>query len=183
MSIWQQDRPLSYAQTIGHWQHHEPFRTFFIALLARAPFAAYFWETPPLTAATQERPFEFVQVDAPQLACVRANPAPFQTHFDTAVAGEAVIAFPNLGRDAFLVVPRPQAALDAYGHLAVFTRQAPISQQHALWQRVGQALADRLGPDPLWLSTSGLGVYWLHLRLDSRPKYYTYTPYRRDRWR
>ena len=24
----------------------------------------------------------------------------------------------------------------------------------------------------LWVSTSGLGVFWLHLRLDSYPKYY-----------
>jgi len=29
-----------------------------------------------------------------------------------------------------------------------------------------------------WLSTSGLGVGWLHVRLDSRPKYYTYEPYK-----
>jgi hypothetical protein len=24
----------------------------------------------------------------------------------------------------------------------------------------------------------GIGIYWLHLRLDTKPKYYTYTPYR-----
>mmetsp|Transcript_9405 Transcript_9405/g.21189 ORF Transcript_9405/g.21189 Transcript_9405/m.21189 type:complete len:541 (+) Transcript_9405:444-2066(+) len=28
--------------------------------------------------------------------------------------------------------------------------------------------------DPVWLSTSGMGVPWLHVRLDSSPKYYTY---------
>ena len=27
---------------------------------------------------------------------------------------------------------------------------------------------------PVWLSTSGMGVAWLHFRLDQRPKYYTY---------
>ena len=31
----------------------------------------------------------------------------------------------------------------------------------------------------LWLSTAGLGVYWLHLRLDTRPKYYSFQPYRK----
>lgn len=37
-----------------------------------------------------------------------------------------------------------------------------------------------LGPTdyPIWLSTSGLGVYWLHMRLDRRPKYYTYEPFK-----
>ncbi|MDF9799652.1 hypothetical protein OKW21_004915 [Catalinimonas alkaloidigena] len=29
------------------------------------------------------------------------------------------------------------------------------------------------------MSTSGLGVYWLHIRLDSRPKYYQFDPYRK----
>jgi hypothetical protein len=32
---------------------------------------------------------------------------------------------------------------------------------------------------PVWLSTSGLGIYWLHFRLDTVPKYYTYAPYKR----
>jgi hypothetical protein len=27
---------------------------------------------------------------------------------------------------------------------------------------------------PVWFSTSGMGVAWLHFRLDQRPKYYTY---------
>jgi hypothetical protein len=29
-----------------------------------------------------------------------------------------------------------------------------------------------------WLSTSGLGVSWLHMRLDSTPKYYNWQPYK-----
>jgi hypothetical protein len=43
---------------------------------------------------------------------------------------------------------------------------------------VGDAVARRLSSAPLWLSTSGLGVAWLHVRLDERPKYYTHAPYR-----
>lgn len=31
---------------------------------------------------------------------------------------------------------------------------------------------------PIWLSTSGLGVYWLHVRLDTRPKYYNHDEYK-----
>ena len=29
----------------------------------------------------------------------------------------------------------------------------------------------------VWMSTSGLGVYWLHVRLDSRPKYYQFAEF------
>ena len=35
-----------------------------------------------------------------------------------------------------------------------------------------------LSEKPLWLSTAGGGVAWLHLRIDSRPKYYSHRPYR-----
>jgi Family of unknown function (DUF6940) len=31
-----------------------------------------------------------------------------------------------------------------------------------------------------FFSTAGAGVAWLHVRLDDRPKYYGYPPYRRD---
>jgi hypothetical protein len=36
----------------------------------------------------------------------------------------------------------------------------------------------RLNNKPVWLSTAGAGVAWLHIRLDDRPKYYGYTPFR-----
>ena len=36
----------------------------------------------------------------------------------------------------------------------------------------------RLSAKPVWLSTAGAGVSWLHVRLDDRPKYYGYAPYR-----
>jgi hypothetical protein len=81
-----------------------------------------------------------------------------------------VVAFANLGGDAFLVAPTPRAEPATYTHLAAFARGAPTTQQHAFTER----LSDR----PLWLSTNGLGVAWLHARLDSRPKYYSYPPYR-----
>ena len=68
--------------------------------------------------------------------------------------------------------------MSAYGHLAAFVREAPQAQRHTLWQVVGAALDERIGVRPTWLSTSGLGVSWLHVRLDSRPKYYQYEPYR-----
>jgi hypothetical protein len=88
--------------------------------------------------------------------------------------------FPNLGRDAIMVVPCPLAASSAYGHLAAFVREAPDSQWHALWRSVGEAMARRVGARPMWLSTAGGGMSWLHVRLDDRPKYYGYEPYREN---
>lgn len=166
---------VSYAEAIEHWRTDEPFRAFFAALLADAPFEAYFWETPPMTQATAARAFEFVLVDSPALAALAPEPDAFADHF---TRSQAVATFPNLSGDALLVAPAPQGPPAAYAHLAAFARQAPMEQQHALWQAVGAAVARRLSFGPLWLSTSGLGIAWLHVRLDDRPKYYTYPPYR-----
>ena len=33
------------------------------------------------------------------------------------------------------------------------------------------------GAMPTWLSTAGMGVSWLHVRLDSQPKYYGFAAY------
>jgi hypothetical protein len=168
--------PVSYAEVLRRWQQDADFRSLFIALLTDAPFAAFRWETPPLTTAMANRPFEFVLLDSPGLA---SNPdaEAFAEHFN-GVAPGGVVEFANLGKDATLVVPCPNGPLSAYGHLGAFVRQAPEPQKHALWQRVGAAMQRRLGTKLVWLSTAGAGVSWLHVRLDDRPKYYGYKPYR-----
>jgi hypothetical protein len=38
-------------------------------------------------------------------------------------------------------------------------------------------MAARVSTTPVWLSTAGAGVAWLHVRLDDRPKYYSHRPY------
>lgn len=170
--------PQCWSDVVDRWQDDHSFRHFFISLLVDAPFPAYFWETPPVTSATIDREFEFVLADSRQLAGVRADKQAFANHFASAGPATSVIEFSNLGGDATLVVPCPRGPLTAYSQLSTFARQAPDDQQHRLWALVGAALERRLGTQPVWLSTSGLGIYWLHIRLDSAPKYYTHEPYR-----
>jgi hypothetical protein len=115
-----------------------------------------------------------------------ADPDAFREHLDRCTGGELMTTFANLGGDATLVVPCASGEKDAdkYGHLGVFSRQAPASQQDEVWKEVGRVLSDyrqRASPRPVWLSTSGLGVPWLHFRFDSRPKYYTHEPYTKVR--
>jgi hypothetical protein len=176
-TICEQQQVLTFAEVITQWQKEAAFRSFFISLLAEAPYKAFFWETPPVTGTTQHRPFEFVLIDSPALAGAEAEAYYFAEHFKE---GTEVITFSNLGKDALLVVPCPVAPPLAYPHLAAFVRHAPPPQIHALWQAVGDAMEKRLSASPVWLSTSGLGVYWLHVRLDTHPKYYQYQPYKVD---
>jgi hypothetical protein len=168
--------PVAFADVLRCWEGDRDFRTFFVGLLADAPFGAFRWETPPVTAATLARPFEFVLLDAPGLDR-GPDPSAFDDHFRTAPPGATVVTFPNLSGDAVMVVPLPAVDPGTYVHLAHFVRGAPEAQRHDLWRAVGAAMRARAGERPVWLSTAGAGVAWLHVRLDARPKYYGHRPY------
>ncbi len=170
--------PVSYAEALRRWVNDADFRSVFINLLANAPFSAFRWETPPITTATANRPFEFVLLDCPSLART-PDADTFADHFRNADKDD-VIEFANLGKDATMVVPCPIGPVSAHGHLAAFVREAPKDQVHSLWKLVGVAMQRQLSARPVWLSTAGAGVSWLHVRLDVRPKYYGYSPYRED---
>jgi hypothetical protein len=137
----------------------------------------FFWEMPALRAATHDEPYECVLLPAPGLARATPDRFVFAEKFAAQPDG-GVIVFPNLGGDATLVVPRPLAADTACCHIAAFVRLAPVDQQHELLRVLATTAMTAIGDAPLWLSTSGLGVAWLHVRLDARPKYYECSRYR-----
>ena len=155
----------------------EEFRSWYTSLLADSRFEAFFWEHPPLSRPRYDDAAEFVLVDAASLAQLKPDPTPFlpelERHRDRDVA-----TFPNLGRDAVLLVPQPTGPRAAYAHLAAFVRGAPEPQVHGLWRETGRVVRENLGEKPRWLSTAGMGVPWVHVRLDLRPKYYRFDPYR-----
>ena len=136
-----------------------------------------FWETKGATfQSAQISDFEFVVMDAPRLAESSPDPNAFSEYLQTCSA--SACAFSNLGGDAILVAPVQQADTAAYSHLGKFVREAPVDQVRELWQVTAQTYLERLKVEkPVWLSTEGSGVPWLHVRLDDRPKYYKYAPY------
>ena len=171
-------RLLTTGEVLQLWQENETFARSFTSMITQSAFDAFFWETPPLTSTNLDRPFEFVLVSAPSLLGLLPDPLAFAKHFRTNPS-EQIVTFSNLGGDATLVVPTPQAEHEVYAHLASFLRRAPEQQSSALWRHLGRALSSRLSSAPIWLSTAGMGVSWLHVRLDSQPKYFRHTPYRR----
>ncbi len=168
--------PLTYSEVLGLWQSDADFRNFYTHLLADSPFEAYLWETPPLTQSTMANPFEFVLINSPWFCSRQTDTKVFDDYF--ADDEQGIVSFANLSGDATLIVPSPRTDTDAYGHLAAFIHQAPSSQIDALWRVIGTMVKSRIGKTPLWLSTAGGGVAWLHVRLDSNPKYYGFSPYR-----
>jgi hypothetical protein len=169
--------PVSYLEVLSRWRLDADFRSYFNTLLASCPFSAFRWETPALTHTTAQRQFEFVLLNSPELDREPDSDA-FASYFRDTQADQLVVEFPNLRGDATLVVPSPKSDPSSYGHIAAFVRAAPELQRQALWERVGQTMERRLNAQPVWLSTAGAGVSWLHVRLDNRPKYYGHEPYR-----
>jgi len=158
-------------------------------ILRDVHFAAFFFETKGVSAQTAaSKSFEFVLVNAPHLKAFgrTANPAAFADHLSALNSAATAGTFPNAAGDAVLIAPTQLAQIDslAYAHFANFCRLAPAHQVTAVWQQAAAALLDRLRNDsgdnaapPVWFSTSGMGVAWLHFRLDNRPKYYSFPPF------
>lgn len=174
-------RALTFAGALAGWREDEAFRAFTLATLAASPYGAVFWEMPPIRRGALDRPYEYVAVPSAALERIRPDPTDFRARLTAPGEPATVRTFPNLSGDALLVAPAPIAGAEAYGHIAAFARLAPIGQGHELLFAVAGGITTILGRSdrPLWVSTAGLGVPWLHVRLDSRPKYYTHAPYRR----
>jgi hypothetical protein len=170
---------LSFARVIDLWCSDKTFRDFFNDVLAQSDFAAYRWETPVLNSNTVNHPFEFVLLNSPEFCRRKTDPNAFREYFVASDSDQGIVSFENLGGDAKLIVPSPRTDDTAYGHLAAFIRNAPATQVDALWQIVGRCVKERISDQPFWLSTAGGGVSWLHVRMDTSPKYYGYAPYRR----
>ena len=83
-----------------------------------------------------------------------------------------VTSFPNLSGDTMLVVPIPRKNKD-YTHLKNFIDQASKVQQMKLWKEVSRVAREMLKKhSQIWISTHGLGVPYLHVRISIKPKYY-----------
>ena len=173
--IKKEDTPISFSIWIDLLKTNQAFRSFYTDTLNACPFPAYFWEAKPITKNSLNDDFEFVLINSTRLAAIQKAHDSFQTYFKNE---ELATSFYNIGRDAKLVVPCPEMKSHLYIHLAIFLRNTSEQQMHEFWTKVATEYESMINEQPLWLSTSGLGVYWTHVRLDSHPKYYQHQAYR-----
>ena len=167
---------------------------------------ALFFETPPINYNSyQNTPFEYILIPSKRLSVIEPEYTPFEAKFQLSCSGPPsssssssaaaavatnigeVVSFGNLAGDSMLVVPCPfynmhsRTALN-FSHLYSFVRTAPSSLVERFFKRVALEAIAFITDKPtqsLWISTSGLGVSWLHMRLDSFPKYYNWAPYKK----
>lgn len=170
-------RMMTFAEVIAGWRDDAAFRAFFLAVLAATAYPAFFWEMPPIRRGQTGVSYEYVAIRSDALAHTPPDSEVFAEKFRNTVG--SVATFRNLGGDALLVVPRQTGEAEAYTHIAAFVRDAPPAQQREFLRVLGLAIGQELRgtAERIWVSTSGLGVAWLHVRLDSYPKYYQHRPY------
>lgn len=165
------------------------------SIISSSSYDSILFETPGSCLQSSGKDhFEFALVNEPALhrfAEISPDRNSFAQHFNACLQtrqDDTVCSFDNLGGDASLVSPLPQTNVDdiSYSHLAIFVRNAPESQVTEFWRLSAltymNVLQQKNRGDPnakTWFSTNGMGVSWLHLRVDSWPKYYHYKPFKR----
>ena len=175
IKIFEKNEAISYLRFLELISSNESFRFRFNNFLASSKFNAIYWECRPVNIESAQLPFEFVIIEAKSLSRVKPELRAFKKHFNH----DSAVSFFNLGKDAELIVPCPiKDDLNVYTHIGNFVRQAEEHQISDFWQLVGEIMKSALCKENKWLSTAGLGVYWLHVRIDSSPKYYKYQSYK-----
>lgn len=154
----------------------EEFRNFYNKYLAVSKFDAFFWENKPIAKHTLQNIYECNLINSDYLAERLPDFQTFSTRFKN---DKSAVSFPNLGGDAQLIVPCPQKNHSVFTHIGSFVREADREQVNAFWKLVAKEALNCIGTEPSWLSTSGLGVFWLHVRIDSFPKYYQTEEYKK----
>lgn len=175
--VYVDDKRISFDEAMNLLSNNKSFINKFIAILRNVDFEGYFLEIAP-----SDRLFEFTLVNAPRFRNIRANPAPFRNKLKDCDKGVDVVSFMNLSGTSELLVPCPIVKdKEVYAHISNFVRYAPTEQIHSLLKEIPvQVDILRSHYNPIWVNTHGLGVYWLHLRLDSVPKYYQTRKYKRS---
>ena len=171
---------LSFEEVFKLWEHDPEFVRFYTEELIKLNYRAFYWEHPALKKEFMKIRYECILQKSRPLEQLPLNENAFK---DYIVAKEQVVDFMNLGKDARLVVPTKKTDKEIYNHLGRFLRLAEKEQVNEVFKRVGKTIFEELEKQKvIWLNTAGLGVIWLHIRLDTRPKYYKTTMYKDDQY-
>lgn len=174
--ISEHGNPVSNQRFLQQLMDESSFRLFYNEFLIGLGFEAFFWENKPMLNSNLDTKYECNVINSDFLAGKSPDVQTFRSYFKE---DQEVVSFPNLGKDAQLIAPCPVNQNEGYAHIGTFIREAPEPQMQDFWQTVGEEMLNEMKDEPRWLSTSGLGVFWLHARIDSVPKYYQTKEYKR----
>lgn len=117
-----------------------------------------------------------------ELDNINQNYAEYQKYIDENL-GSYVASFSSLHKNATLIIPILQNEVSNFKNLKEFTNNSSLEQWEALWQKVSEKMEESLlnaNGASRWLSTSGLNVHYLHVRINNSPKHYCYEEYLKE---
>ncbi|MGK0388424.1 MAG: hypothetical protein ACI94Y_001153 [Maribacter sp.] len=175
--IEQKNKLLTFREVFNYWQTSTNFIEFYIDSLIALNYDEFFWEHPALKEEYLDKSYEFIVQKSISFSKRNVDENAFSNYINS---DKQVAVFDNLGRNAKLIVPTKKIPIDTYKHMGNFIRNAEKIQIIEQFNQLSKAILSEVGAGRLiWVSTAGLGVIWLHMRLDSRPKYYRTNSYKR----
>lgn len=175
--ITEEDNLLTFREVFDLWQASTGFIDFYVDSLIALDYDEFFWEHPAIKEEYLDKPYEFVVQKSISFSRRNVDENAFSDYINT---NKQVAVFDNLGKNARLVVPTKQSSKNTYKHMGTFVRNAKKEQIHEQFNQLSQTILEEVEAGRLiWVSTAGLGVIWLHMRLDSRPKYYRTNSYKK----
>ncbi len=169
------NKSLTYNQVLDYWETDIGFADFYISIFRKCGYYSYVWESPPLSSTSLDQEYEFVIINAP-ISSDNPDSKTYKPYFSLK-ENDGIVCFPNLGNDALLIVPSPVRKYSNYSNLANFFKEATREQQRSIWKVTARKIKENLSDKPTWVSVAGGGISWLHIRLDTIPKYYRYLKY------
>ncbi|MCH2085483.1 MAG: hypothetical protein MK226_24080 [Saprospiraceae bacterium] len=167
---------LTFKDVFELWTNNPKFVKFYKDQLIKLDYEAFYWEHPAIKKEFLEKKYECILQRSRPLEHLPINESAFK---DFIHKNELVTDFLNMGKNAILVVPTKKIDKEIYNHMGKFIRLAEQEQIIEVFKRVGKSILEEIENQKLiWLNTAGLGVVWLHIRMDTRPKYYKTTRYK-----
>jgi len=154
---------------------------------------AYFWECPPVSKKTINKPFEFVVTKSDALTDIKQqdysayeeylnkeeNYFNYGCSFLVLDQDEGKLIIPTLCYSRTETEEGIKTEIEDYRNISEFVYHSPYSQSSEFWSEVGRVLEEELNKGGVrWLSTYGLEVHYLSVRIDKQPKYYQHEEYK-----
>lgn len=175
--LYKGSEEVTYYHFLRQMKVNKDLRQLFINTLRDSRFLKFRLEMPPISAHLKNLAFEFILLDSPGLQST-PDIESFAEHFNQP-SGQLYATFLNFSKTSTLIVPTPFGAKTAkrYASIGPFMKKSNNKKQRAQADQLvrqvaieGAAAFEKT--TKTYISTAGGGVAWLHVRLDSRPKYY-----------
>lgn len=152
-----------------------------ISILKSYP-RSFFWELPPVKPSLLDSSlFEMVLINNDSNNDEADN---FPFYKQIISSKDTVNMFRNLSGDALLFIPAGKFVREKstnYANIYTFLKTAENKEAIDFFSKLFLNLREffeKTSDKYTWISTSGLGVNWLHVRIEHDPKYYKYKPYK-----